>query len=212
MVDRETAFRGFAAVAAFATIAIECHLAFAEPTASSPSPALATVQEVIQSRTDVWGDAAISQPNGASYDFFKDLLPPLRWVNTQFRHYPIVLGAPRTAIKARLVSNGSAVNAHAEKPPMWTEQGTPVSFYIGDSAEHFGEKLARLRGPEYLEGYLPIVSIGYQATDTPIQERVFAPVTEKYSAQGTLFVKFSSSHHADKLPTIEARIESDAPL
>src|SRR4051812_10552008 len=174
MVDRETAFRGFAAVAAFATIAIECHLAFAEPTASSPSSALPTVQEMVQSRTDVWGDAAMSQPNGASYDFFKDLLPPLRWVNAQFRHYPIVLSAPRAAIKARLVSNGSAVNPHADKPPMWTDQGTPVSFYIGDSTEHFGETLARLVGPEYLEGYLPIVTTGYQAAETRIQERVFA--------------------------------------
>src|SRR6185369_17500931 len=55
---------------------------------------LASVKEMIDARTDVWGDAAMRQPNGASYEFFKDLLPPLRWVNAEFRHYPIVLSAP----------------------------------------------------------------------------------------------------------------------
>src|SRR4051812_49788230 len=83
---------------------------------------LASVQERIEARTDVWGDAAMRQPNGASYEFFKDLLPPLRWVNAEFRHYPIVLSAPRAPQKTRLVSNGSAINARANKPPMWKEQ------------------------------------------------------------------------------------------
>ena len=88
----------------------------AKPASSARTAKLATVQEMIDSRTDVWGDAAMQQPNGASYEFFKDLLPPLRWVNTEFRHYPIVLSAPRAAQKTRLVSNGSGINAKANKP------------------------------------------------------------------------------------------------
>src|SRR4051812_37757958 len=60
----------------------------AENSSASPSGGkLATVQEMIDARTDVWGDEAMRQPDGASYEFFKDLLPPLRWVNTEFRHY-----------------------------------------------------------------------------------------------------------------------------
>src|SRR5262245_40922795 len=70
-----------------------------------------TVQEMIEARTDVWGDAARRQPNGASYEFFRDLLPPLRLVNTDFRYYPLALSAPRSPDKSRLVSNGSAINA-----------------------------------------------------------------------------------------------------
>src|SRR5215510_9884605 len=87
------------------------------------APKLASVQEMIDARTDVWGDAAKRQPNGASYEFFRDLLPPLRLVNTDFRYYPLALSAPRSPNKSRLVSNGSAINARANQPPMWYELG-----------------------------------------------------------------------------------------
>ena len=79
---------------------------------------------------DVWGEAALRRPGGASYEFFEPLLPPLRYVNTDFRHYPLVLCAPGAAVKARWVSNGSAVNARANKKPMWREVGFPVHFHI----------------------------------------------------------------------------------
>jgi hypothetical protein len=138
------------------------HSAYGESPPPKSNGDLVSVQEMIDSRTDVWGDAAMRQPDGASYEFFKDLLPPLRWVNTDFRHYPIVLSAPRAARKVRLVSNGSAVNARANKLPMWQELGTPVNFYVGDSAEAFGDDLARLETPTYLDGYLPIVADGKQ--------------------------------------------------
>ncbi len=32
------------------------------------------------------------RPEGASYELFKDLLPPLRYVDTAFRHYPVGSG------------------------------------------------------------------------------------------------------------------------
>src|SRR5881392_3849459 len=87
-----------------------------------PRPkALPSVKEMAAANQDVWGEAALSQPDGPSYEFFKDLLPPLRYVNTTFRHYPIVLSAPAAPVKARWVSNGSAVNARADKKPMWRE-------------------------------------------------------------------------------------------
>jgi hypothetical protein len=134
----------------------------AQPSASSPPP-LASVQEMIDARTDVWGDAAMRQPNGASYEFFKDLLPPVRWTNTDFRHYPIVLSAPRAPQKARLISNGSAVNARANKPPMWYEQGTPVKFFVGKEAEPFGADLTRLSDPTYVYNFVPEVLISYRS-------------------------------------------------
>ena len=72
---------------------------------------------------DVWGEAALKLPGGPSYEAFRDLLPPLRYTNTRFRDYPVVLSAPAAPAKARWVSNGSAVNARADKPPMWKEAG-----------------------------------------------------------------------------------------
>src|SRR6516164_1471748 len=73
-------------------------------------PPLATPAEMAASLHDLWGEAALAQPSGPSYAFFKDLLPPLRYANTAFRHYPIVLSAPLGPVKARWISNGSAVN------------------------------------------------------------------------------------------------------
>ena len=159
------------------------------------------MQEMIEARTDVWGDAAMRQPDGASYEFFKDLLPPLRWVNTEFRHYPIVLSAPRAAQKARLVSNGSAVNALANKPPMWQEQGTPVKFYVDNSAEAFGEDLAHLETPAYLDGYLPVVTIRYKVGDAIYNEESFAPVDEVSAAHGVALVRFSVDANGAKVGT-----------
>jgi hypothetical protein len=189
--------------------------AFAEPensSASRSSGTLASVQEMIDARTDVWGDAAMRQPNGASYEFFRDLLPPLRWVNTEFRYYPIVLSAPRAAQKVRLISNGSAINALANKPPMWKEQGVPVKFFVGDSAEAFGEDLARLDTPANLDGYLPVVTIRYKAGSATYDEQVFAPVDEASAAHGVAMVRFSLSTSGSQSGRIEARIESPGEL
>src|SRR4029078_4088393 len=142
-------------------------------------------------RTDVWGDAAMRQQDGASYEFFRDLLPPLRWVNTEFRHYPIVLSGPRAPQKVRLLSNGSAINALANKPPMWKEQGVPVKFFVGDSAEAFGEDLTRLETPTYLDGYLPVVTIRYKSGSATYDEQTFAPVDEASAAHGAAMIRFS---------------------
>lgn len=185
----------------------------AAPAPSTRSSAqLASVQEMIDARTDVWGDAAMREPNGASCEFFKDLLPPLRWVNTEFRHYPIVLSAPRAAQKTRLVSNGSAINARANKPPMWFEQGVPVTFYVGDSAEAFGEDVARLETPAYLDGYLPVVTIRYKSGGAVYGEEAFAPVDQAAAMHGVAMLRFSCDNSGGKAGRIEARIDSDAAL
>jgi hypothetical protein len=198
------------------TIAAVVNSAVGEPannsTVTSPVDKLATVQEMIDALTDVWGDAAMRQPNGASYEFFKDLLPPLRWVNTDFRHYPIVLSAPRAPQKARLISNGSAVNARANKPPMWKEDGVPIKFYVGDAAEAFGEDVTRLETPTYLDGYLPIVAICYKSGGTVYREQAFAPVGDDSAAHGIAMVRFSIGLGGGVEGRVEVRIDSDTPL
>src|SRR6267142_1413085 len=71
---------------------------------------LPSLEEAVRSKQDVYGEAAVRQPNGPSYEFFEKLLPPPRYVNADFHYYPIVLSAPNTKVKARLISNGSGVN------------------------------------------------------------------------------------------------------
>ena len=115
------------------------------------------LEEVIASGADLWGEAALRQPGGPTYDYFASLLRPLRYVDAPFHHYPIVLSAPGAPVKARLVSNGGAINALARQPDWRGEAGVPVSIRVGPEREDFGADLSRLEGPRYAEGFLPIV-------------------------------------------------------
>ena len=56
---------------------------------SQSTERLATTQEAIGSRVDLWGEAALREPDGPSYEFFEKLLPPIRYVDADFRHYPV---------------------------------------------------------------------------------------------------------------------------
>jgi hypothetical protein len=158
---------------------------------------------------DVWGEAALREPGGPSYEFFKDLLPPLRYVNTAFRHYPVVLSAPSAGVKARWVSNGSAVNARADKKPMWREVGVPVLFRVGDPAEPFGTDPERLAGPRYAGGYLPVVQVSYARDKTTYEQEAFAGVREPFAGRGGVFVRFTARGTPG---TVAARVDLEAPL
>jgi hypothetical protein len=163
----------------------------AELPSVDPARRLATPAEMAASLRDVWGDAARAQPGGPSYEFFKDLLPPLRYANTRFRHYPITLAAPAAAVKARWVSNGAGVNLRADKKPMWKEPGFPVSFYVGTPSESFGADPARLDGPRYHEGSLPIVAVSYRHEGSTYHQEAFVPVAGNSAAHGAVDVRFA---------------------
>ncbi|MDH7480655.1 MAG: hypothetical protein QHH26_01605 [Armatimonadota bacterium] len=152
-----------------------------------------TVQEAINSRRDIWGELAMKQPNGPSYEFFEKLLPPLRYVSATFEHYPIVLCAPSGKVKARLVSNGSSVNALARTLTWRSEAGNPVIFYVGRDEEVFGKDLSKLDGPKYEKGYLPIVHNRYRHAGVTIEQEAFACVEPPYSDSGVVFLSFKGS-------------------
>src|SRR5262245_58285520 len=84
-----------------------------------------TWQDVISSKSDLWGESALRAPGGPSYEFFAKLLPPLRYVDAPYKHSPIVLAAPRSLVKGKIVSNGSIINPLARRA-IWThEAGIP---------------------------------------------------------------------------------------
>src|SRR5215212_8276017 len=123
-IDRRSA-------AAFVVI-VSLIVLFARTSFGADAP---TLEQVTESSRDLWGEAAIKQPGGPSYEFFRDLVPPLRYVDARFRYYPIVLSAPSNPTKARLVSDGSSVNAR-ERSLTWShEQGTPCYFFMGGKRE-----------------------------------------------------------------------------
>lgn len=137
-------------------------------------PALA---EAVAAKRDVWGERAMRQPNGASYEFFEPLLPPPRYVNADFRYYPIVLSAPGAAVKARLISDGSGVNRRGGARS-WKDAGTPVVFRVGPDEFRFGGLRDRLSLPRLAEGWLPIYEITYRHP-YPVQTEGAVPIDQK---------------------------------
>src|SRR5438094_1903983 len=126
--------------------------------ADRPNPTLA---EAVASGPDVWGELAMQQPNGASYEFFEPILPPPRYVHADFRYYPLVLSAPGAKTKARLISNGSGVNLRGGSRS-WKDVGTPVVFRVGPDEFRFGDLRDRVSQPLLAEGWLPIYEITYR--------------------------------------------------
>ena len=149
----------------------------------------ATRDEALAAKLDLWGDAALRQTNGPSYEFFAPLLPPLRYVNADFHHYPIVLSAPGAPMKARLISNGSGVNLRGGTRS-WSDVGTPVIFRVGPDELRFGEFIERVSGPRYAEGWLPIVQLDYAHDGARIAQEVFASTEPALAAHGVVFVQF----------------------
>jgi hypothetical protein len=180
--------------AALLLLAIGCR-----PTPERPSPSL---DQVLTSRRDLWGEEALSRPGGPTYEYFAGLLPPPRYVNAAFRHYPIVLSSPGGRVKARLVGNGSAVNARGAHRS-WHDLGVPVVFRCGPDEDLYGNDLARLDGPRYAEGHLPIVRSSYRVEDAVYEQEAFAAEDER----GTVFVKFSLTRGENGRVTAE--VETD---
>ncbi|MEA2733822.1 MAG: hypothetical protein QOE14_273, partial [Humisphaera sp.] len=170
------------------------------------APQIATPEQAIASKTDLWGEAALKQPGGPSYAFFERLLPPLRYVDADFRHYPIPMSAPAARVKGRLVSNGSAINALARQPNWKNEAGTPVHVLVGAQREAFGSDLSRLDGPKLLDGYLPIVQLHYRHGGGIYGEEVFAAVDPALTDAGAVLAKFDFPAHDQG--RVELRFES----
>jgi len=133
-----------------------------------------TPQQIIASKTDLLGEAALTQPGGPSFEFFADKLPPLRYVDARYKHYPIVLAAPRSLVKGKVLSNGAIINPLARRYEWVGEAGIPWHITLGNGHRPFGEDLRKLKGPHYADGYLPIVQLEYATEEGTYREECFA--------------------------------------
>jgi hypothetical protein len=168
---------------------------------------LPTLDRSIVSKDDLWGDVAMQQPNGASYEFFEPLLPPLRYVNADFHYYPIVLSAPNAKVKARLISNGSGINLRGGARS-WRDVGTPVIFRVGQDELRFGEIPSRLQQPTLAGGYLPIVEIKYAHATEVYKLEAFASADPALAENGVIFVKFSLASGTNGIVTVQVESSS----
>ncbi len=196
--------------------------------AAPPAPALPSLATTLAAERDLWGEAAMAQPNGASYEFFAPLLPPPRYVNADFRYYPIVLSAPNATVKARLISNGSGVNLRGGTRS-WNDNGTPFTFRVGPDELMFGTFRDRTSEPTLAEGWLPIAEIRYRHI-SPVQSEGAVPLTQvrpqrtpeiyrleafvstapALAAHGVTFVKFDLAQGT--LGTITVTLDDRTPV
>ena len=148
-----------------------------------------TPQQIIESKTDLLGEAALHAPDGPSFEFFAKALPPLRYVDARYKQYPIVMAAPRSLVKSKLLSNGGIINPRARRYQWVGEAGIPWHVTLGPRHLPFGEDLTKLVGPHYAEGYLPIVQLEYASDDGTYREECFAATDPKLAAAGAIFVR-----------------------
>jgi len=209
MSDTMRSVSAFAVIAVVLTTFIAPGEQTAKPSETASAKGLPTIDEIIAAKTDILGEAAMCRPGGPTYAFFAGAMPPLRYVNAAFRHYPIVLAAPRNECKARLVSNGSAVNAKGGQES-WTDAGLPVTFRVGPGNVVFGDDLARLDGPRLTDGYLPIVEMSYRDGEATYRQETFVSVTPALADYGVVFVRFSLD--AGQKGKVSAQVEPPEPL
>src|SRR4051794_14213100 len=159
---------------------VECGAVAAEP----------TTQQIIESNIDLLGEAALKQPGGPSYESFEKVLPPLRYVDAPYKHYPIVLSAPRSLVKSQVLSNGGIINPLARRYQWIGEAGIPWHVTLGARHLAFGDDLTKLKGPHFADGYLPIVQLEYASDDGVYREECFAATDPQLAAAGAIFVRF----------------------
>lgn len=148
-----------------------------------------TPRQVIDSPIDLWGEAALREPDGPTYEFFEKLLPPLRYVDARYRHYPIVLAAPRSLVKGKIAGNGSIINPLARRMIWVNEAGIPSHIRVGPRLVPFGADLTKLNGPHYADGYLPIVQLEYACDGGTYREECFAATDPQLAAVGAVFIR-----------------------
>jgi hypothetical protein len=154
---------------------------------------------------------SLRQPNGPSYAFFAPLLPPLRYVETRERHYPICLSAPFGPVKSRYVGNGAGINlAPGVHPERWTEYPIGARVLVGLNDEQYGQDFSRLDGPRYESGFLPIVINRYKHGDATIAQEAFAPVDSVLADHAAVLVRFSVEGGQSATP-LAIEIEAKAP-
>ncbi|HEX5471534.1 MAG TPA: hypothetical protein VFW73_06590 [Lacipirellulaceae bacterium] len=148
-----------------------------------------TPNQIISSNSDIIGEAALKSPNGPSFEFFDDILPPLRYVDARYKQYPIVLAAPRSLVKGKVLSTGGIINPLARRYQWVGEAGIPWHVTLGPRHLPFGEDLTKLTGPHYADGYLPIVQLQYTSDDGTYRAECFAATDPQLAAVGAIFVR-----------------------
>jgi hypothetical protein len=190
----------------FRFTAIAAFLLASRAFGAAPIP---TLEEVVAAKSDLWAEAALREPGGPTYEFFAKLLPPPRYVNADFKYYPVVLSAPGSPHKARWISNGSGLNLTGGARS-WHDIGTPITFRVGTDELRFGDYPQRIDGPQYVDGFLPIAQIKYAHGEAVYAQEAFASGNPALANGGVVLLQFSLASGTNG--QVGATIDAKTPL
>ena len=148
-----------------------------------------TPQQIIESKTDILGETALKQPGGPSYNSSKRFC---RRCAMWMRRTNIIRSCwrPASLVKGKFLGNGGIINPLARRYQWVGEAGIPWHVTLGPRHLPFGEDLAKLKGPHFADGYLPIVQLEYTSDDGKYGEECFASTDPELAAAGAIFVRF----------------------
>lgn len=137
-----------------------------------------SVNLALRSRVDVWGDRALSRPDGPTFESVKGFLKPLLLVGrpagrkgtrlTDSGVYYVPMGEPG----GRSFADGGPTEpfalhvADGSKLLLRQANGRSATIFVGAAGgERYGSCLARLEEPRLADGYLPVLTVRYADAD-----------------------------------------------
>lgn len=139
-----------------------------------------SVNHALAARHDLWGEEALRQPDGPSYESLRGHLHPLMnlsrlYSESEVYYLPFGMEDSVTggADYALHYADGSEiVSRRSEVPPAEIPKDAPsyagkrITIFVGpDGNERYGSDLARLPLPTLRSGYLPILQTAYTDAD-----------------------------------------------
>lgn len=149
-------------------------------------------------------------------DDLRGLLPPLRYVNADFKVYPLVLGEKDGPSKVRLVADGSELHlgiVKEERPcgtdmrDAWFGPAFRARFCAGaDGAPPAGD-------PTWLEGFLPVACFQWERHDARYTLEVFAALLPHTSQRLCAWLRMGAERLRPRAPAQwRLELKGDAPL
>lgn len=177
------------------------------------------IDSIINARQDVWAEEVLARPEGPTYENIKDYLPPLGAVKASFKYYPLVLSLPGSPKKFQYISNGGEVHV---SPNPWRREGIrwdtwylpdlKMSVLVGADREQFGADFARLNGPAYMEGYLPIIRISYEHAGVLYHQEVFSAPAIGHAELLSCYIRITAESLGAREAEVALKFECDTPL
>nr|HID13445.1 hypothetical protein [Anaerolineae bacterium] len=177
------------------------------------------IDAALDALEDIWTREVLARPEGPTYENIKDYLPPAGAVRASFKYYPLVLSRPGDPVKFLYISNGAEV--HVSPNPWrlegmgwqsWYRPDLKMSVFVGADKEAFGNDLEKMKGPAYLDGYLPVIQTVYRHEGVQYSQEVFVAPVREHPEIRACYVKITAGATETGNAEVALKFSSDTAL